>query len=136
MFSIPMMMRTITVNDVQFPQEFKTNRDLLTFANLIIRPPPSKPVEFFMICDIIQCLLTFIACANVMVKKGRMQDVRLVTLRKSPYGTFIVPNAVWTLLSGVVIYLLTWMGFCSWILFVQETDRPIAEWVWFIPFPW
>lgn len=136
MSHVPMMLRPIKPEDLAFPHEMNTNRDLLAFANLMIRPPPSKPVEVFMICDIVQCLITLFACTNVMVKKGRMRDFRLITWRKSPYGTFIVPNAIWILLTGVVVYLVQWTVFCTWIVFVQKTNRPLAEWLWYIPFPW
>ncbi|KAJ1577068.1 hypothetical protein NDA11_004129 [Ustilago hordei] len=136
MSHVPMMLRPIKPEDLVFPHEMNTNRDLLAFANLMIRPPPSKPVEIFMICDIVQCLITLFACTNVMVKKGRMRDFRIITLRKSPYGTFIVPNAIWILLTGMVVYLVEWTVFCTWIVFVQKTNRPLAEWLWYIPFPW
>ncbi|SPC61344.1 related to membrane protein Dik6 [Ustilago sp. UG-2017b] len=136
MSHVPMMLRPIKPEDLVFPHEMNTNRDLLAFANLMIRPPPSKPVEVFMICDIVQCLITLFVCANVMVKKGRMRDFRIITLRKSPYGTFIVPNAIWILLTGMVLYLVEWTVFCTWIVFVQKTNRPLAEWLWYIPFPW
>ncbi len=136
MSHIPNMFRTITVDELTFPSAMKTNRELLAFADLMIRPPASQALEVFMGFDILQSLITFIVCAHVMIKKGRMRDVRIFTLRKSPYGTFIVPNAVWTLLAGVCTYLVSWAGFCAYIVFIQETDRPLAEWLFYIPFPW
>ena len=136
MSHIPNVLKPITIEELHYPYEMKSNAQLIEFANFMVRPPPSKPVEIFMICDIIQCLITFIACANVMAKKGRLRQVQLVTLRKSPYGTFIVPNAVWIMLAGTCIYLLSWIGFCGWMVFTQWTNRPFTEWLWYIPFPW
>lgn len=130
------MMRPITPEELHFPYPMETNAQLIDFANLMLRPHPSKAVKVFMIIDIIQCVITFIACAHVVAKKGRMRDAKIFTLRKSAYGTFIVPNAVWVLLTGVCTYLLVWAGFCSWIVYAQRTNRPLAEWLWFIPFPW
>lgn len=114
----------------------KTNAQALAFSNNTIRPPPSNALEIYMICDVVQCILTFFAIANVLLKKGRLRTLRLFTMRKSPYGTFIVPNAIVVLLIGVSVYLLSWSGFCSYIVWVQKTDHPLAEWLWFIPFPW
>ncbi|SPO26986.1 related to membrane protein Dik6 [Ustilago trichophora] len=95
------LMRPITPEELHYPYPMETNAQLIDFANLMLRPPPSKAVEVFMIIDIIQCIITLIGCAHVVVKKGRMRDVEIFKLRKSPYGTFIVPNAVWVLLTGV-----------------------------------
>ncbi|SPO27333.1 related to membrane protein Dik6 [Ustilago trichophora] len=95
-YNVPMrMMRPITPEELHFPYPMETNAQLIDFAKFMVRPTLSKPVQVFMIIDIIQCVITFIGCAHVVVKKGRMRDVKIFTLRKSAYGTFIVPNAVW-----------------------------------------
>lgn len=133
---LPNLLRPIRPDEWHFPYEFKTNRELIAFGNSMLRPHPSKAVEIYMICDVVQCLITFCACAYTLAKKGRMRNIRLFALRKSPYGTFIVPNAVCVLLTGVSVYLLMWAGFCIWIVWVQKSDHPLFEWLWFIPFPW
>ncbi|EST07393.1 hypothetical protein PSEUBRA_003214 [Kalmanozyma brasiliensis GHG001] len=128
--------RAFTVDEFHFPHEMKTNGDLIRFAKPLLCPKPSKAVEIYMILDIIQSVMTFALCMSVMFKKGRTKNFRIFTLRKSPHGTFIVPNAIVWLLGLVSIYLLAWAGFCSYILFVQETGRPLIEWLWYIPLPW
>lgn len=136
MVRIPNLTRSIRLDEFHMPSGIATNAQLIDFANSIIRPHPSKAVEIYMLCDVVQCLITFVACAYVLMKKGRLQNVRIFTLRTSPHGTFIVPNAICVLLTGVCVYLLMWAGFCSWIVWVQRTDHPLFEWLWFIPYPW
>lgn len=136
MVFLPSLVRRIRPEDLHYPYEMETNRQFIAFANGMLRPRPSSAVEIYMLCDVVQCLITFIACVNVLVKKGRLRNLRIFSLRKSGHGTFIVPNAVVVLLIGVCVYLLEWAGFCSYIVWVQKTDRPVFEWLWFIPYPW
>lgn len=137
MLYIPNLFKTIPVEAVKIPAWIHTNADLIDYANGLLRPCPSSSIEIYMICDIVQSIITFCCCAYVMLKKGRMKDARFVTLCRSPFGTYIVPNVIWTLLSLFGVYLVSWgMGFCSWIIYVQWTDRPLVEWLWYIPLPW
>ena len=130
------LLRLFAIDELHFPYEMKTNAQLIEFSNLLLRPRPSQAVEALMMVDIVQSVLTLALCARVVIQKRRIQDLRVFTLRESPYGTFVVPNAVWVLLVGVCTYLLGWAGFCSYIVFVQKTNRPLKEYLWFIPFPW
>lgn len=133
---VPNLDKPISTTQLTFPHAMRTNSDLLLFANSILRPRPSKAVEIYMILDVIQSFCTFCLCALVIFKRGRVKDFRIISLRKTPYGTFIVPNAVWWMLALIAVYLAGWAGFCSWILWVQETDRPLVEWLWYVPLPW
>lgn len=136
MFYFPDLLHTIRPDELHWPYEMKTNRDLLDFANGMLRPAPSTAVEIFMLCDVVQCLLTLGALLYTLAKKGRVRNLSIFSLRKSPYGTFIVPNAVVAMLSGMCIFLTTWAGFCAYIVWVQRSDHPLADWLWFIPYPW
>ena len=137
MLRLPNMFKAIRLDELQYPYEMKTNAQLIDFANTMIRPRPSRPVEIYMILDIAQSLFTFGVCAYVMLKRGRMKDARFFTFRKSPSGTFIVPNAILVVLSLFGCYLLSWMIFSAWIVFgVQFRNRPLVEWLFYIPLPW
>ncbi|SJX62616.1 related to membrane protein Dik6 [Sporisorium reilianum f. sp. reilianum] len=87
MLRVPQFFKVFTPDDIRFPHEMQTNAELIAYANWMLRPKPSKPVEIYMICDIIQSVFTFGACAYVMLKKGRMKDARFLTLCKSAWGT-------------------------------------------------
>lgn len=136
MWDVPNMFRTIRPEELHMPPEANTNAAVMDVVRNIIQPNSSIAVEMFMICDAAQCLATTWMCMCVLVKKGRMRSIRLFTLKKSPYGTFIVPNAICILLVGTCIYLLTWAGYCGYIVYIQKTDRPLVDWVWFVPYPW
>ncbi|KAJ9480319.1 hypothetical protein PHBOTO_003570 [Pseudozyma hubeiensis] len=126
----------IPLDRLILPEWVKTNGDLLAFINLIIRPRPNKALLSYMMIDIVQSIGTAIFCAYVMLKKGRARDARLVTFRQSPYGTFIVPNAVWSMMIMITIYLLGWAGFSTYIFYISVVDLPLLEWLFYIPVPW
>ncbi|SPO26985.1 related to membrane protein Dik6 [Ustilago trichophora] len=134
MWYAPDLVRTIRLDEFDFPHQFKTNGELVDWSNSVFRPNPSLAVEVYMLFDVAQCIATFSFIAYVLFKKGRR--VRLFMLRKSPYGTFIVPNAICVLLAGAAVYLLQWAAFCVYIVWVQKSNHPYFEWLWFIPFPW
>lgn len=132
----PNLFKTIPIDRLVIPEWVKTNRDLLAFINLVIRPRPTKALLSYMMIDVVQSIGTAIFCAYVMLKKGRAHDTRLVTFRKSPYGTFIVPNAVWSMMIMITIYLLGWAGFSTYIFYISVVDLPMLDWLFYIPVPW
>ena len=133
---VPSLIHQIQLDELVYPHEMKTNRELIQFANQMIRPAPSLAVEIFMLCDIVQCMIAVAGCTRILVQKGRMSSLRFFSLRKGPHGTFIVPNCVIMLIAGTNIYAAAWAGFCAWIIFVQKSGRPLIDWLWYIPLPW
>lgn len=129
MSSLPNLLRTIHPGYVPFIDGARTNRELLDFANKMLRPPGNDAVEIYMLLDVAQCLITFSACAYTLSKKGRMRKIAIVSLRKTPDGTFIVPNAVLAFLVGVCIFLLDWAGFAIYIVWVQKTNHLTSDWL-------
>lgn len=129
MVFLPNLLCQIHPDDLHYPYNMTTNGELLDFANSMLRPHGSTAVEVFMGCDIFQCLVTFSVCLYTLAKKGRMRNLSLFSLRKSPCGTFIVPNAVVVFLVGVCIFLITWSGFCGYIIWVQKSDHPLFYWL-------
>lgn len=132
----PNLFKTITVDQLSYPYEMKTNSMLLSFANAGIRPRHTKAVENYMIFDIVQSVFSFALCASVLFKKGRVKKARIITLRRSPYGSFIVPNAIWWILALLSAYQMSWSGFCAYIIYIQRTSRPLAGWLFYVPLPW
>ncbi|KAJ9480342.1 hypothetical protein PHBOTO_003577 [Pseudozyma hubeiensis] len=129
------LFRPLTIDELHFPPELKTNDDLYAFYKDLIRPRPNLAVQVYMLVDIVQSAITASFCLNVMFKKGRMRETDIVTLRRSPYGAFVVPNAVWILLIFITIYLVGWAGFCSYMFYVSFTDLPLIDYLFYIPNP-
>ncbi|TKY86249.1 hypothetical protein EX895_005074 [Sporisorium graminicola] len=136
MWYLPNFFRNVTVEQVHLPYEMRTNAEVLAYANAYFRPRPSRPVEIYMMCDIAQSIITFCCCTYVLLKKGRMKDARIVTLCQSPSGVYIVPNVIFTLVGMFSVYLCTFAIFCAYILYVQFSQHPLGDWLFYIPLPW
>lgn len=131
MSHIPPLFRTIKVTDLTYPHEMKTNADLVDFAALMLFPKATKSLHDFMVWDVLVCLLTALGCIFVFVRKGRMRELRFFTLRRSSYGTFIVPSSVWIFLSGIFAYLLVWAGYVIYLMFCSTKGFSISKFSWF-----
>lgn len=130
------LFRAFTPDDFVWRHDITTNADLLAFIHSMILPRPSKAVQVYMVLDVIQSLVTAGLCANVILKKGRARSTRFIMLRRSAYGTFIVPNAICIMVAMVGIYLVGWAGFCSYMFYIFDRDLPLIEWVFYIVCPW
>lgn len=132
-----MLLRWIHPSQLTIPPSALTsNGALYDFTDRLLRPGLDPGIEVFMLCDVVQCILTCSLCCYTMLSKGRARKISLFSLRRSPHGTFIVPNAVCVLLLGVCLYLAIWSGYCSFIVAMQRTKHSYAHWLWFIPYPW
>lgn len=137
MSNVPNLFRTIHPDNLHLPHHATlTNGALYDFMNPLLRPGLSIGVKVFMLCDVVQCLVTFGVCSYVVFRKGRARKMTLFSLRRSQYGIFIVPNAVCILLFGVCVYLLFWSGYCTYIVAMDMMGRTYADIVWLIPYPW
>lgn len=101
-----------------------------------IYAPLHRTDRILLMASEIEVILTFILCAFMLYKKKALGNFWIATKRSSPYGTFYVANAVFTLVLGVTGYLvaLTITFFVITAFFLANFST--FEWYWIIPLPW
>lgn len=101
-----------------------------------IYAPETSANRIWLLSSELECILTFVVCAFLLVKKKSVGKVWIFTRTESAFGTFLVPNAVLCLILGVAFYLVAWNFTAMIICGYSFAGVSSLEWWWICPAPW
>ncbi|PWY97722.1 hypothetical protein BCV70DRAFT_44580 [Testicularia cyperi] len=125
-----------SVADLVFPGPIETNSDLIDFFDRLMKPRLATSTMGMLVATEVECAVTLLVCGFLLLKKRQMGKLWLFAVRRSTYGSFIVPNTVTVLVGGVAVYLLGWLALVGVIVIYTNQNAYMLDWLWVVPAPW
>lgn len=131
------LLHKIDPTSMTFVHRGQTHAQLVHALYTSIYQPCSLSLRFLLLASEIEVILTLLLCVYIVTKKKRpFGNLWLLKKRESPYGTFYIANAIFTLVLSVAIYLIVWCGFALLVSAFSFLGHSSYSWWWANPLPW
>uniref|UniRef100_V5EGA3 Uncharacterized protein n=1 Tax=Kalmanozyma brasiliensis (strain GHG001) TaxID=1365824 RepID=V5EGA3_KALBG len=127
---------TVQPDDMVFLSRGQTRLQLANALSIALYAPLHRHDRIWLMASQAEVFLTLVLCAVMVYKKKTLGSFWIITKRSTPYGTFYVANAVFTLVLGVIGYLIAFMITFGVVTAFDRANISSFEYFWIIPLPW
>lgn len=133
---IPSLLHSIDPNSMIFLHRGQTRLQLAKALSTVVYAPLPHSSRIWLVASEFEVILTFLVCAIMLYKKRALGHFWIFTKRTSQNGSFVVSNAVFTLVLGVASYLFAWDSLAMIISSFSFANISTMQWWCVIPLPW